>query len=81
MAQQTINNGDTGLVARTAINDNFTELYAASIIPQYFVYGSGGTYGRIGIRGGATVRDQTITALGFAGVQGVDWDNIDTQSL
>jgi len=42
MAQQTINNGDSGLVARTGINNNFTELYAASIIPQYFVYGSGG---------------------------------------
>lgn len=27
MAQQTINNGDTGLSARTKINDNFTELY------------------------------------------------------
>lgn len=27
MAQTTINNGDTGLTARTAINNNFTELY------------------------------------------------------
>ena len=27
MAQTTINNGDTGLVARNAINNNFTELY------------------------------------------------------
>ena len=27
MSQTTINNGDTGLVARTAINDNFSELY------------------------------------------------------
>lgn len=28
MAQQTINNGDSGLSARTKINDNFTETYA-----------------------------------------------------
>lgn len=30
MAQKTINNGDSGLAARTAINDNFTELYNKS---------------------------------------------------
>jgi hypothetical protein len=29
MAKQTINNGDTGLQARTKINDNFTELYTS----------------------------------------------------
>lgn len=28
MAQQTINNGDSGLDARTKINSNFTETYA-----------------------------------------------------
>lgn len=27
MAQQTVNNGDTGLASRTKINENFTELY------------------------------------------------------
>lgn len=27
MAKQTINNGETGLLVRTKINDNFTELY------------------------------------------------------
>jgi len=31
MAQTTINNGDSGLVARNAINDNFTELYASGV--------------------------------------------------
>ena len=30
MAKTTINNGDTGLVVRTAINNNFTEVYNAS---------------------------------------------------
>lgn len=29
MAQQIINNGESGLVVRTKLNDNFTELYAA----------------------------------------------------
>lgn len=32
MAQQTINNGDSGLSARTKINENFTELYAATAV-------------------------------------------------
>jgi len=31
MAQMIINNGDSGLVARTAINDNNTELYGGSV--------------------------------------------------
>lgn len=31
MAQTTINNGDSGLAARTAINANFTELYSGSM--------------------------------------------------
>jgi hypothetical protein len=31
MAQTIINNGDTGLVSRNAINDNFTELYTYSL--------------------------------------------------
>ena len=33
MAQQTINNGETGLSVRTKINDNFTELYTATANP------------------------------------------------
>jgi len=34
MSKQTINNGDSGLVVRTAINENFTELYnGRGIIP------------------------------------------------
>ena len=80
MAQQTINNGDTGLVARTGINNNFTELYGLASIPQYYIFGTGGTYGRIGIRAGAVVRDITDTPLGFAGIEDVDWHNIDSQS-
>ena len=80
MAQKTINNGDSGLICRNNINDNFTELYGLSCIPQYFVFGSGGTYGRIGIRGGAVVRDITLTVTGFAGTIDIDWKNIDTQS-
>lgn len=33
MAQQTINNGDTGLAVRTALNGMFGELYGALVIP------------------------------------------------
>lgn len=39
MGQQTINNGDTGLVARTKINENFTEVYN----PESLTIGSTGT--------------------------------------
>ena len=80
MAQQTINNGDSGLVARTAINGNFTELYGLGDTPQYFIFEDGGTQGRIGIRAGAVVRDITDTPTGFAGAENVDWHNIDSQS-
>ncbi len=33
MAQQLITNGESGFLARTAINDNFTELYNVAVIP------------------------------------------------
>ena len=33
MAQQTINNGETGLVVRDKLNDNFTELYNLTANP------------------------------------------------
>jgi len=79
MAQTTINNGDTGLVIRTALNSMFTELYGLSDDPQYFVFGNAGTYGRIGIRGGNVVIDKTDTALGFAGIEDTDWHNITEQ--
>ena len=80
MAQKTINNGDSGLICRNNINDNFTELYGLSSIPQYFIFEDGGTQGRIGIRAGAVVRDITLTPTGFAGAENVDWKNIDKQS-
>lgn len=33
MAQQIINVGETGLAARTAINQNFAELYSSMVLP------------------------------------------------
>ena len=36
MAQQTINNGDSGLDARNKLNGNFTELYASISQPNVF---------------------------------------------
>lgn len=79
MAQVTINNGDKGLVARTALNNMFTELYSLSSTPEYFIFGTGGTYGRIGIRSGAFVMDKTLTATGFSGIEDTDWENIFSQ--
>jgi len=45
MAQTTLNNGDTGLVARGAINDNFTEVYRRGSInvAEYGAIGDGET--------------------------------------
>jgi len=80
MARKTVNKGDTGLVARTAINDNFTELYSLSEIPQYFVMTDGTTQWRIGVRNGKCIRDRTLTATGFDGVEDDDWENIIEES-
>lgn len=38
MAKQTINNGDSGLVTRDAINENFTELYADDQLSDDYNY-------------------------------------------
>lgn len=45
MAQQTLNNGETGLVIRDKINENFTELYdSASVsVKEYGAVGDGAT--------------------------------------
>ena len=82
MAKQTIGigtiaNDGTGDPLRTAmdkVNDNFTELYA----PEYITF-LGGTF-RMGVRGGVLCIDQTITALGFAGLEDTDWENLQTYS-
>ena len=74
MSKQTINNGDTGLSARTAINDNFTELY--DYTPQYRVFELGTQQWREGVRGTSFVRDKTLTVTGFSGTEGVDWENV-----
>jgi len=44
MAQTTINNGDSGLIARNAINGNFTELYGKM---PYVTVGTGGDYATV----------------------------------
>ena len=80
MAQSTINNGDSGLVVRTALNSMFTELYGLGSLPEYFIAESGGTQIRIGVRAGQGVMDITDTPTGFAGVENVDWHNIFKQS-
>jgi hypothetical protein len=46
-------------------------------IKQYILFATGTTGGRIGIRDGEVVRDKTLNSTGFAGVEGVDWYNID----
>lgn len=79
MAKQTINigtipNDGTGDTLRDGMdkaNDNFTELYATAVEPDYF-YFTGRTF-RIGLRGGVLCVDQTITGLGFAGIENTDW--------
>lgn len=36
---------------------------------------------RIGVRGSSWVRDRTLTVTGFAGIENVDWENIETISI
>lgn len=78
MAQQTIGIGTSandglGDPLRTAfdkVNDNFTELYN----PDQILF-SGNDF-RITIRGGALCIDQTITPLGFDGIEDTDWEEL-----
>jgi len=62
--------------AAVIIADGMAELY----YPKYYYYGSGVIKGRIGIRTGKTVIDQTLTTTGFDGTINVDWENLTTQS-
>jgi hypothetical protein len=78
MAKQIINigtipNDNTGDPLRTAFdksNDNFTELYE----PEYVTF-LGGIF-RMGVRAGELKIDQTITVLGFAGLENTDWEEL-----
>lgn len=55
MAKTTINNGDTGLVVRTAINNNFTEVY------DNFLPLTGGTItGSLSVLGNVTYLDTSV---------------------
>ena len=36
---------------------------------------------RIGVRGNSWVKDRTLTATGFAGIENVDWENIEMISI
>ena len=47
---------------------------------QYRYWSYGGTGWREGIRGGNFVRDKTLTATGWDGVENVDWENIYEES-
>lgn len=60
MAQQTIDNGDTGLVARTKINENFTEVYA-----RWVLTGTSTLTGAVTIAGTSTnTQTHQFNALG-----------------
>lgn len=48
---------------------------------QYRLFTDGGVIYRIGVRGNSFVRDRTLTATGFAGVENIDWENLETVSI
>lgn len=48
---------------------------------QYYSFTDGSIIYRIGVRGTAYVRDRTLTATGFSGIEGVDWENIETITI
>jgi len=82
MAKQTIGigaapndgTGDTLRDAMDKVNDNFTELYDATVEPAAF-YFSGRTF-RIESRDSKLCIDQTITPTGFDGIEDTDWANV-----
>jgi hypothetical protein len=55
MAQQTLNNGETGLVIRGKINDNFTELYGTDFKVEWFEEIGSGTAGTLTKPTGSTI--------------------------
>ena len=48
---------------------------------QYYSFTDGSVIYRIGARGTAYVRDRTLTATGFSGTEGIDWENIETITI
>ena len=75
----TVPNDSTGDTLRNAmdkVNDNFTELYDATVEPDAF-YFAGRTF-RFESRDGKLCIDQAITALGFGvgALENTDWANI-----
>ena len=50
------------------------EAIDSSLNQQYKTFTDGISTLRIGVRGGALVKDIELTALGFAGVKNTDWE-------
>ena len=57
---------------REKINEIIREING---LDQYDIFEEGEQQWRIGSRNGKYVRDKTLTATGFAGTEGVDWEN------
>jgi len=76
MAQVTLKS-QHGIISnlRRVLNDMFTELYAGAGTAQYRTYSDGTTTFRTGVRDTYYVIDKTLTATGFSGTEGVDWEN------
>jgi hypothetical protein len=66
------------------LNTMLTEIYSFMETPtglRYVYHDDGTNQFRTGIRSGAFVLDQAISATGFDGTEGVDWDNIKSEKL
>ena len=65
MAQQTLNNGESGAIIRSKINDNFTELYGASppIVELLTEWAQGKDYEMLSITRDSDGRITTSTVL------------------
>lgn len=44
---------------------------------QYQIYTDGTTTYRDGVRDGKYVIDKALTATGFSGTEGIDWENVE----
>ena len=74
MSQEIINDGDSGLAARTKINDNFTELYSSSVAIVPVSRGGTGATTAAAARtnlGATTVGSGVFTAADAAGARAV----------
>ena len=62
----------------TAVKSFFFRVGGTSMVSGYLLFPDSGTgrYFRIGVRANQLMQDKELTATGFTGVEGTDWENV-----